>query len=314
MQGIGASPRHESFPGPSGVTSQMSRHENAPPGNDSIEGGPPQSSSWKFRQENLRPIRRKFLCDAYREVGGPQELPTPPTEREKLGVISFSKRDTAILAALRALNQLPFYSGQGQPNETPHQAHSGITNEQGPEESQAQVTQGNQRKQGPKGKGKTPLTKEQQKAKDSRQGISKASTAPQTTGLASRMQQNVDVGPSSYHDMDARMCPPQGQSINQGTQGQPNMRLAHDQFRTPAPSVSIVWLHGVAMQRPQRSHFHAQPPKRDFRRIFPDLNPTWFNDEGLIQLPPLRRRPHDSPPNPPSDIGVPKPQFDPTTW
>ncbi|RPB19740.1 hypothetical protein L211DRAFT_852931 [Terfezia boudieri ATCC MYA-4762] len=320
--------KHESHPPPSGITSQMSRDENAPQRDDGAEGGLPQSSSWKFRQENLRPIRRNFLCDAYREAGThiigrapgpPTLLLKTPSEGEET---PSSMWDTnPVLREIKALitpyklpNELPMRSGavsnttQGeygkpplaQPNEAPHKEHRDLTNgkigtEQVPEEVQASGAQGDKERNG---KGKTPVSKETQEpqqVKGSKDGISKASTAPQ----------QALVDPSSYHDRDGRMCLPQGQSINQGTPGQQDHQLSHDQFRAPAPS--------SAMQAPHSFHFQAQPPNRDFRIIFPDLNSTWFNDEGLIQLPPLRGRPHASPPNPPSDIDVPKPRFDPTS-
>ncbi|RPB19736.1 hypothetical protein L211DRAFT_852926 [Terfezia boudieri ATCC MYA-4762] len=78
----------------------MSRHGNAPQRHDGAEGGPAQSSSLKYRHENLRPMRRKFLCDAQREADtqiigrapGPQILPTllvrTPSERGKTCVLS----------------------------------------------------------------------------------------------------------------------------------------------------------------------------------------------------------------------------------
>ncbi|RPB19737.1 hypothetical protein L211DRAFT_852927 [Terfezia boudieri ATCC MYA-4762] len=337
--------KHESFPRPPGITSQMSRHENTPQTHDGAEVGPPQSSSLKYRQENLRPIRRKFLCDAHREADtqiigrtpGPQKLPTllvkTPSERGKTVRIPSSMWDTtpvfreikALITPYNLLNQLPMTVSNttqgeyGKPplaqlNEAAHKEYPDVINgeigtEQVPDEVQVPVTQGNQEKHGRKGKGKTPVpkeTQESQQAKGSKDGISKASTATQNTGLETHMQQGV-VSLSSYHDMDTGMCLPQGQRSNQGTQGQPEFRPAHDQFRTPAPNFAMQ------PQQPFNFNFHAQPPKRDFRVIFPDLNPSWFNDEGLIQLPPLRRRQPASPPNPPSDIGLLKAQFHPTS-
>ncbi|RPB19739.1 hypothetical protein L211DRAFT_852930 [Terfezia boudieri ATCC MYA-4762] len=291
----GMQDKQDSLPRPPGITSQMSRDENAQ--NDGAEGGPHQSSSWKFRQENLRPIRRNFLCDAYREAGTQiiGSAPGPPTllaktcsGGEKTGGIPSSMWDTnPVLREIKALitpyklpNQVPMTSGA-----VPY------------------TTQGSQEKQGRNDKGKTPVSKEMQEAKGS-DGIYKTSTAAQNTGVATHIAEGA-VGPSFKDDMDARMCLPQGQTSNQGTQGQPDLRPVHDQPRTPAPS--------SAMQPPQRFHFHAQPPKRDFRVIFPDLNPTWFNDEGLIQLPPLRRRHHASAPRAPSDIDVHKRQVDPSS-